>query len=262
MKLNRADLRKILYDFNSISNRLLQADFQDYNDVLKKFLSFVKSTPIIFDYVIDCGPCKQDMDKEFQEVSESYGRCIFSLGETTEEEICNVFAILSHISDKNIDITFSVADGYTSSRKFQDRVKAFNDRVTMVFIRHIESYLTKIGIDMGIDEKVTYSITVSHGQVNIASDNAMITATNNVGTDLIQLANLINKVKAAATGITGEDAVTLAESLEVIEEETKSDKPKKSLLKMALTGIKTLKGTAEFAAAVAALIQFVQPFLS
>ena len=111
MKLNRADLRKILYDFNSISNRLLQADFQDYNDVLKKFLSFVKSTPIIFDYVIDCGPCKQDMDKEFQEVSESYGRCIFSLGETTEEEICNVFAILSHISDKNIDITFSVADG-------------------------------------------------------------------------------------------------------------------------------------------------------
>ena len=34
MKLNRSELKKIIYDFNSISNRLLQADFEDYNDVL------------------------------------------------------------------------------------------------------------------------------------------------------------------------------------------------------------------------------------
>ena len=108
------------------------------------------------------------------------------------------------------------------------------------------------------------NITVHGGvnQLNTASGNATLIVTNNVGADLAQLAELINKVKAAATDITGKDAETLSESLEVIEEETKSDKPKKSLLKMALTGIKTLKGTAEFAAAVASLTQFVQPFLS
>ena len=47
MKLNRAELRKILYDFNSVSNRLMQANYQDYNNVLKKFISFIKNTPII-----------------------------------------------------------------------------------------------------------------------------------------------------------------------------------------------------------------------
>ena len=54
MRLNRNELRKILYDFNSFSNRLLQADFQDYTDVLKKFLNFINNTPIIFDYILDC----------------------------------------------------------------------------------------------------------------------------------------------------------------------------------------------------------------
>ena len=30
MKLNRKELRKIQYDFNSYSNRLLQANYKDY----------------------------------------------------------------------------------------------------------------------------------------------------------------------------------------------------------------------------------------
>ena len=44
MNLNKKDLRKIMYDFNSISNRLMQADFHDYNSILKKFLMTNKLT--------------------------------------------------------------------------------------------------------------------------------------------------------------------------------------------------------------------------
>ena len=55
MTLNRTDLKKIIYDFNSISNRLLQADFNDYLDVLTKFISFLVNTPIIYDYIVVCG---------------------------------------------------------------------------------------------------------------------------------------------------------------------------------------------------------------
>lgn len=50
----------------------------------------------------------------------------------------------------------------------------------MVLIRHIERYLTKIGIDMGLDEKVSYLITIENRQVNIANDNSTINATNTV----------------------------------------------------------------------------------
>jgi len=261
MKLNRADLRKILYDFNSLSNRLLQADHNDHTKVVGRFVAFIKATPIIYDYILDCGICDQNMDEEFREIRNSYGGCIFDLGNTDEEEVRNVFAILNYIADNSVDVSIHIAEGYTSSNVFQDRTKAFNDRVVMVFIRHIESYLTKVGIDMGIDEKATYSITVTNGQVNIASDSATITATNHVGVDAEKIADLISAVKNAGAEITGEDAETLADSLEVIEEQVKAEKPKKSFIKTALAGLKAIQGTAEFVAAVAALAEFLQTVL-
>ena len=261
MKLNRADLRKILYDFNSISNRLLQADHHDHTKVVGRFVAFVKATPIIYDYILDCGNCDQNMDEEFKEIRMSYGRCIFDLGNTDSEEVRNVFAILDYIAEKGVDVSLAVAAGYTSSNNYQDRTKAFNDRVVMVLIRHIESYLTKVGIDMGIDEKITYSITVTNGQVNIASDSATINATNNVGVDVEKIADLISAVKNAGAEITGEDAETLADSLEVIEEQVKAEKPKKSFIKTAIAGLKAIQGTAEFVTAVAALAEFLQTVL-
>ncbi len=261
MRLNRKELRKIIYDFNSISNRLLQADYEDYHGILAKFLDYIQRTPIINDYVVDCGMCEQNLHEEFQAVSSSYGHCIFSLGDTDEEEVCNIFAILNYIVENNIEIHYNVALGYSSSSKYQDKVKGFNDRVTMVLIRHIERYLTKIGIDMGVDEKVTYSITVQNGQVNIANDNATINATNTNGIDFSQCSKLLDAVKKSATNLSPDDKETLESSLEVIEEEVLTTHPRKSFLKTAIAGIKTIKGTTEFAVAALALIEFLQTCL-
>jgi len=262
MKLNRAELRKIIYDFNSISNRLMQVDFEDYKAVLLKFIDFIKNNEIIYAYIKDCGECEQDLEKEFQEVGGSYGQAIFSLGHLDEEEVRNVFAILCYIAEKNIEIHYGVAMAYSSSGKFQDKIKGFNDRVVMVLIRHIERHLTKIGIDMGLDEKVTYSITVESGQVNIANDNSTINATNTVNEiDIEKLAELIQIIRNNAGSLSEDDEEMLASSLEVIKEEANASVPRKGFLKTAISGLKTIKGTAEFAAAVAALIQFIQPLL-
>lgn len=262
MKLNRSELKKIIYDFNSISNRLLQADFEDYNDVMRKYIAYTEATPIIMEYIDDCGPCEQDMAEEFKAIRSSHNTAIFHLGETVEEEVCNVFAIMNYIVDNNISVHWTVAGAYSSSTKFQDKIKAFNDRVIMVFIRHIESYLTKIGIDMGMDDSVKYSISISGGQVNIANDNAVINATNNNGIDTEQLVALIANVRKSASGLTEEDSESINDSLEIIEEEAKAEKPKRKIIKTAITALKAIKGSAEFAAAVAALVTFFQSFMS
>ena len=258
MRLNRKELRKIIYDFNSISNRLLQADFEDYNGVLAKFIDFIQKTPIINDYILDCGMCEQSLAEEFQEVGNSYGHCIFSLGDTDEEEVRNVYAILNYIVENKIQIHYGVAFGYSSSKKYQDKVKGFNDRVTMVLIRHIERYITKIGIDMGVDEKVTQSITIQNGQVNIANDNATINATNTNGIDFSQCSKLLDAIRENSQNLSSDEKEIVESSLEVIEEEIKTEQPRKSFLKTAITGIKTIKGTVEFASAVTALVQFLQ----
>ena len=262
MKLSRNDLRKIIYDFNSLSNRLLQADFDDYNGVLGKFVKYLSETDIIHDYIVDCGECDQDMDAEFKKVQAH--NAIFSLGDTDEEEVRTVFAILCYVVEHNVNVYYGIGMSYSYSDKFQEILKDFNDRVTMVLIRHIEAYLTKVGIDMGVDDKIVYNITVRNGQVNIANDNANITASNAVNTvDVEELAKLIGGVREAAQteSLSDEEKEIVESSLEVIEQEAKSDKPRKAFLKTAVAGIKVITGTTEFMAAVVALIQFIQPLI-
>ena len=261
MKLNRRELRKILHDFNSISNRLLQANFEDYNGILAKFLRYINTTDVIFDYVRDCGECTWDLQSEFAEIIGSYGRMIFALGATDEEEVRNVYSILEHIVAHNIEVYYGLTSGYSPSGKFQDRIKAFNERVVMVLIRHIECYLTKIGIDMGVDETIMYNITVHNGQVNVANDTAVINATNNLNTDSANLAALMQAVRDTAINLPAEDMETVSDSLETIETEVVSATPKKGLLRIALNALQAMKGTVEFGAAVAALVEFVGPLV-
>lgn len=259
MTLNRTELKKISYDFNSLSNRLLQADFNDYNGVLDRFVRFLREKEIIHDYIADCGECDQDLAAEFKEVQT--GRAIFSLGDTDEEEVRNVYSILSYIVEHDVNVYYGIGMAYSHSNKFQEILKAFNDRVTMVLIRHIEAYLTKVGIDMGLDDKKVFNVSVQNGQAIIATDNATVTATNTVGLDQDKLTELIAAVRIAAEGLSAEDAEALEESLDVVAAEAASDKPKKSFLRTALKTLNGIKGVAEFSAAVATLIQFVQALL-
>ena len=261
MKLNRKELRKIQYDFNSCSNRLLQANYEDYADVLRKFVNYIDSTPIISDYIHDCGSCKWNLESEIKEVQSSYGRLIFSLGETDSEEIRNVYAVLRYITEHNLEVHYSIAAGYSSSNKFQDKVKGFNDRFVMVLIRHLERYLTKVGIDMGMDEKITYNVTVRDGQVNIATDGATVNATNQIGVDAQRLNELVSDIRNILNTLSENDQETVRECLDVIEIEADSEVPRKSMLKTAINTLKNIKGVTEFSAAVAALAQFIGPML-
>lgn len=254
-------MRKIQYDFNSYSNRLLQADYSDYTDVLGKFLKFIDDTPIIYDYIAGCGSCDFNLEEEVKEVQASYGDSIFSTGDTEEEEVRNVYAVLHYLSETKNEVYFGVAMGYSSSRKYQDKIKGFNERFVMVLIRHVERYLTKVGIDMGLDDKVVYNVTVHNGQAIIASDNATVTATNNVGVDADELKELIANVQEAAGTLDPEEQKTVSECLEVIETEAVAEKPRKSFLRTAITTLKAVKGVAEFAAAAATLAEFVSVIL-
>ena len=165
------------------------------------------------------------------------------------------------VVEKRLLVHLGVAEGYSTSNHYQDKVKGFNERFVMILIRHIEGYLTKVGIDMGLDDKKVFNVTVQNGQAIIATDNATVTATNTVGLDPDKLTELIAAVRAASAGLSEEDADAVEECLDVVATEAASDKPKKSLLKTALTTLKGIVGAAEFSAAVITLVQFVQTLL-
>ena len=59
------------------------------------------------------------------------------------------------------------------------------------------------------------------------------------------------------SGLSDEDKESAQDYLEVIEAELNKPQPKKSFLKTAMAGLKAIKGSVEFSAAVSAIMQFV-----
>ena len=114
----------------------------------------------------------------------------------------------------------------------------------------------------GADEQNVFNVTVNKGQAIIANDNASVTATANIGADESELEKLIAAVRdKIGTIASDEDKEAASESLEVIEAEVVSEKPKKSMIKTAMATLQAIKGTVEFGSAAAALIQFIGPML-
>jgi len=114
----------------------------------------------------------------------------------------------------------------------------------------------------GADEQNVFNVTVNKGQAIIANDNASVTVTANIGADASELEKLIAAVRdKIGTIASDEDKEAASESLEVIEAEVVSEKPKKSMIKTAMATLQAIKGTVEFGSAAAALIQFIGPML-
>jgi len=262
LKLNRRELRKVISDFRSVSSRLVNVDWQDYGTVLPKFIDYVENNGLINAYVRDCGQPTFDIAFDMDEVRQGYGRVIFSLGDSEQEEVANIYGILKYCIEKNIDIPRTVAVAYSHSKSYQDKVRSFNQRVVMVLITHIGDYLKNIGIDMGVDEEVKYSITVNHGQVNVANDNSTINATQNIGTDIAQLQRIFDEIRGNTCGLSDEDIKTVNEGLEIIADEMANEKPKKRVVEFAMKGLNSIKYTAEFSAAIAKLAYYVTPLLA
>lgn len=86
-------------------------------------------------------------------------------------------------------------------------------------------------------------------------------ATNHVGADTVELKKLLDSIRESVKYLDSENQEAVSECLEVIENESTSEKPKKSMVKTALSTLSAIKGTAEFGAAVTALVQFVAPLL-
>lgn len=109
------------------------------------------------------------------------------------------------------------------------------------------------------DNKQSISVTGGTVQINTAFDTATVIATQYVGYDENRLSELVENVRnALLNGFSADEAEVANANLDIIEEELKQSKPRKGFLKAALTGLKTIKGTTEFGAAVATLVQFVQ----
>lgn len=264
MEVTKVELKILIKEFLTASNRVLRARYEVYATELYKFIRFLEDHKLIYDYIKSCGEPEYNVAEEVEEVCQSCGGCIFTLGSTDEAEVANIYAVTKYLADNNYDGYSFVYYGYSSSKKYQDKVDGFGDSFIRVLVTHIENYLSRISIQMGIDEKTSVNVniensTLSNTQVNVASEGSSI-VTNQSVCDIEHLQNLLDKLLSETCGMAEEDRQTVndcAETIATIVEE----KPKKGIINMALRTLKGISGTVEFAAAVTAIVSFVQQYL-
>ena len=253
MKIN--ELKKLQSEFNRKASRLIRSDLDDFVTNTNKFINFLESNEIIKKYILSCGISDQDMDKEFNEINDSYGHMIFDIGDSDDEEVSVIYAILKHIAKNKLDPRLGYIMGYSHSKHYQDMLKAFNERVTFILIQHIEGYLTNIGIDLGLDSN-TYTNSGS-GQMNIATDNSQQSISNPI-LNKDELQRLFNSVISELDKNNSNDYEKAQECINTIQNEIETKKPKKRIIKAAIDGLRGIKGTAEFGAAAVTLYEFLK----
>ncbi len=241
------------HSFNTISSRVMRVAYEEYNMVLKKFLAYIESNEIIMEYVYSGKADGYDVKNEWDLVTKD--DYMFSFGPTTEEESYQIYCVLKHIAENVKNPEYSFYSIYRKS-KWQDNVKEFNDRVVLVLINNINDYLTRVGIDMGLDENVTWN--VSGGQVNVASGNAVINATQNNGVAVTEMELLIKNILDEVSSLKKDDAETIIDSVDMIKEELLKPEPKGKIIS---NGIKLLAPMISIANGIPTLATNIQKFV-
>lgn len=255
MELNKKELKKIMHSFNSISSRMMRVNYDEYGMVLKKFTDFIEGNPIIMECVNQGNINEYDAASDWDKVANQDGY-MFDFGPSVEEESFQIYSILKYIEENIKGPEYAFYSIYRKS-KWQDNVKEFNDRVLLVLINNINDYLTGVGIDMGLDENTVWN--VSGGQVNVASGNATINATQNKGVQTDELNGLIKSITDNLSGLSKEDTETVVEAVEMIKDELTKSEPK---WKIVSGGIKLLAPIVTIANGIPVLAGNIQNFIS
>ena len=250
MEMNKKDLKKMMYSFNTISSRMMRVKWDEYNMVLKKFINFIDNNEIILDYINTGYDSDFDAEKEYNQVTTSYGAIKFNFGPTTEMESYQIYKILNHILEIDSKVHLAMIGQY-NVKKFQECIKEFNDRVLLVLITNIEEYLTKVGIDMGLDENMMFN--VSGGQVNISQGNSTLNAV------LIKTVfSFLEKIKLDLSKLSPKDEEEAIDAIDMIRSEIENQQPKKGNIKI---GIKSLAPIITVANGIPVLISNLQKFI-
>lgn len=259
MNIDKKQLKIISLEFRTIANRLINCHWQTGMDLLKKFITYIDTNEIIRDYIQSYVNPDDFKDYKYQT-----GIVYSSMGDSKQEEISFTYQFLKYAVDNcKSDIYRSLAWGY--AKEANDAVKEFCTRIILPFVNYIEGYLTEIGIQMGYDENTQFTINVTGGnpQLNIASGNSEITATQNIGIDVNQLEKIMDEIREATNteAFGNEEIEQITDSLDAIKAELTSLQPKKGILRTALKGLQAINGSAQFLAAIATMVQFVGPYI-
>lgn len=257
---NKKDIKKECRTFRTIANRVLTSEYDTFDNNLKRLLKYISETENIKNYIDSCTKKEDnfDIDNDVKQISSSYGQYVFESFIEEEKEVSYTYQVLKYITDNNISFR-GYTFGYSSSTKYNDKVRGFNDKFILPFINEIEGNYERICIEMGLDDNNNYFITNNGGQVNIAKDESTINATQN---NYSKIDKLVDQVKNSINSIDDDELKNeIIDNIEGLQEEVKKENPKKGVIKSITNFLKNIlpkiPRAIELTAAITEIISFV-----
>jgi hypothetical protein len=243
--MNRLELRKLSLEFRRLSSNLLNStdDTADIN--LSRFLKFIDANELISDFINDkISGVDYDFKKCFC-VDDSYGADY----NPPEDETCHIKAQYDYLKFINNEDKISVrgqAMQYNwSSRKINDNIQSFLDMAFKPLIDFINDQLSMQMIVCDEEAKTmggnTYIQNIGNVNGSANQQHSGVINAYNTTNDVSSMMTLIDKLLSSLSklqGIDKEEIENVKDDLEMVQEQLKSDKPKKNRIGKALVGIK------------------------
>ena len=247
--MNRLELRKLSLEFRRLSSNLLNStnDTADIN--LSRFLKFIDGNELISVIIQD----------KISGVDYDFKKC-YAIGcsgwadyNPPEDEACHIKAqydYLNFINNENTVNVRSQAMYYCwSDKKINTIIQNFLDMAFKPLIDFINDQLSMEMIAYDEEEKAmggnTYIQNIETVNGSASQQNSGVINTYNTTNDTSSMLELIDKLLASLPEIQGvdeEEIENVKDDLEMVQEQLKTDNPKKNRIGKALVGIKKFAG--------------------
>lgn len=247
--MNRVELRRLSLEFRRISSNFLNStdDTADVN--LSRFVNLITENEILNNYIF----------KKIKEVDYNFEEC-FDIGcsgwadyKPPKDEASHIKASYDYLlfinnTDK-VNVRGQSMRYCWSSRKINDIIQSFIDMAFKPLIDFINDQLSMDMIVLDEEEKIINGNTfIQHiGTVN-GSANQQVSGTinsyidNNNASEILSLIDKLIPSLEKIQDVDVDEIDSVKDDLEIVQEQLKTDTPKKSRLKKALAGIKKFAG--------------------
>ena len=247
--MNRLELRKLSIEFRRLSSNLLNSTDETADINLSRFLKFIDGNDLISGFIKD----------KISGVDYDFKKC-YAIGcsgwadfNPPEDEACHIKAQYDYLlfinNEDKVNVRGQAMRYCWSSRKINDNIQSFLDMAFKPLIDFINDNISMEMIIYDDMEKTTggntyiQNIETVNGSANQL--NSGVINITNTANDINSMLTLIDKLLSSLSeiqGVDSEEIENVKDDLEIVQEQLKSDTPKKNRIKKALAGIKKFAG--------------------
>lgn len=237
------EYRKTSLTFRRIASNMLNSTYDERNLQLIRFRKFIQENKII-SAIIEEKINDAKVQENFISAEDDGYWYTVNIPIDESEHIKSIYYYLIDITKEEKDLTGIAGRFYHNSKKFNDVIRSYLERVFKPLVDFIVDSLSMEMMIMEPEKNETHihqSIKNNYGTANVAQGN--ICSTNNANiNDIDNIIKLISEVKGAIQNIEEideEEKEEVFDDLEIMQEQVQSDKPKYIKLKKAYQGVKT-----------------------